>query len=196
MCAGDRRRSACSVVLDDVDAAQERLHATGRWSAGRSRRWAARGWSRRSSRPATPATTAPTKIAPALRTRVATVARVAGLDLQVLGGVGVDDPQPGVEVVDQHDARLRAVERGADPLGVLGRRAPARAPAPGRRRPAPRWSVTSTAPASGSCSAWLIRSAATCAGSAVSSARIAISVGPASESMPIRPRSSRLAAVT
>ena len=56
--------------------------------------------------------------------------------------------------------------------------------------------VTSTAPASGSCSAWLIRSAATCAGSAVSSARIATSVGPASESMPISPRSSRLAAVT
>ena len=47
-----------------------------------------------------------------------------------------------------------------------------------------------------SCSAWLIRSAATCAGSAVSSARIAISVGPASESMPMRPLSSRLAAVT
>ena len=39
-------------------------------------------------------------------------------------------------------------------------------------------SVTSTAAASGSCSAWLIRSAATCTGSAVSSARIAISVGP------------------
>ena len=38
--------------------------------------------------------------------------------------------------------------------------------------------VTSTAPASGSCSAWLIRSAATCAGSAVSSARIADLGGP------------------
>ena len=38
--------------------------------------------------------------------------------------------------------------------------------------------MTSTAAASVSCSAWLIRSAATCTGSAVSSARIAISVGP------------------
>jgi hypothetical protein len=56
--------------------------------------------------------------------------------------------------------------------------------------------VTSTEAASGSCSAWLIRSAATCTGSAVASARIAISVGPASASMPTRPCSSRLAAVT
>ena len=56
--------------------------------------------------------------------------------------------------------------------------------------------VTSTDAAAGSCSAWLMRSAATCTGSAVSSARIAISVVPASESMPMRPRSTRLAAVT
>ena len=56
--------------------------------------------------------------------------------------------------------------------------------------------MTSTLAASGSCSAWLIRSAATCAGSAVSSASTAISVGPASASMPTTPRSSRLAAVT
>lgn len=56
--------------------------------------------------------------------------------------------------------------------------------------------VTSTLPAISSCSAWLIRSAATCAGSAVWSARIAISVGPASASMPTRDRHSRLAAVT
>ena len=47
--------------------------------------------------------------------------------------------------------------------------------------------MTSTAAASGSCSAWLIRSAATQAGSAVSSATIMISVGPASESMPTLP---------
>ena len=53
--------------------------------------------------------------------------------------------------------------------------------------------VTSTLAASGSCSAWLIRSAATYAGSAVSSASTAISVGPASESMPTTPLSSRLA---
>ena len=56
--------------------------------------------------------------------------------------------------------------------------------------------VTSTEAAITSCSAWLIRSAATTAASAVSSARIAISVGPASESIPMRPLSRRLAAVT
>ncbi len=44
-------------------------------------------------------------------------------------------------------------------------------------------SVISTLAAMGSCSAWLIRSAATNAASAVSSAMIAISVGPASASM-------------
>ena len=54
-------------------------------------------------------------------------------------------------------------------------------------------SVTRTAAASGSCSAWLTRSAATYDASAVSSARIAISVGPASESMPTWPLSSRFA---
>jgi hypothetical protein len=57
-------------------------------------------------------------------------------------------------------------------------------------------SVTSTLAASGSCSAWLIRSAATCRGSAVSSASTAISVGPASASIPTTPRTSRFAAVT
>ena len=54
-------------------------------------------------------------------------------------------------------------------------------------------SVTSTEAAIGSCSAWLTRSAATYAASAVSSARIAISVGPASESIPTMPLSSRFA---
>src|SRR5439155_26162418 len=44
--------------------------------------------------------------------------------------------------------------------------------------------------------AWLIRSAGTCRGAAVSSASTAISVGPASASMPTVPRTSRLAAVT
>ncbi len=57
-------------------------------------------------------------------------------------------------------------------------------------------SVTSTEPEVGPCSAWLIRSAATSEASALSSARTAISVGPASESMPIRPANSRLAAAT
>jgi hypothetical protein len=45
---------------------------------------------------------------------------VRGLDLEVLGGVGVDDVEPLVEVVDQDDPRLPATERGHDPLGVPG----------------------------------------------------------------------------
>ena len=57
-------------------------------------------------------------------------------------------------------------------------------------------SVTSTAAAITSCSAWLIKSAATSAAIADESARIAISVGPASESIPITPRKARLAAAT
>ncbi|CAM5647361.1 hypothetical protein SCYAM73S_03921 [Streptomyces cyaneofuscatus] len=57
-------------------------------------------------------------------------------------------------------------------------------------------SVTRTAAASGSCSAWLIRSAATCTGSAVASARIAISVGPCLGVDADRPLKKRLAAAT
>ena len=57
-------------------------------------------------------------------------------------------------------------------------------------------SVTRTDAATSSCSAWLIKSAATKSGFAESSAKIAISVGPASESIPIRPLSIRFAAVT
>ena len=57
-------------------------------------------------------------------------------------------------------------------------------------------SVTKTAAAITSCSAWLIRSAATSAAMAEESARIAISVGPASESIPMTPRSARFAAAT
>src|SRR5690606_13997657 len=41
-------------------------------------------------------------------------------DLQVLGGVGVDHRQAVVEVVDQHDAGLRAGQRHGDAFGVLG----------------------------------------------------------------------------
>ena len=40
----------------------------------------------------------------------------------MLGGVGVDDHQPGVEVVDQDDAGLPPGQRRPDPLDVLGRR--------------------------------------------------------------------------
>ena len=54
----------------------------------------------------------------------------------------------------------------------------------------------STDAATTSCSACEMRSAATNAGSALSSATIAISVGPASLSMPTLPRNNRLASVT
>jgi len=40
------------------------------------------------------------------------------LDLQVFGGVGVDDLDPGVQVVDQDDRRLRSTQRGRHPAGV------------------------------------------------------------------------------
>ena len=47
-------------------------------------------------------------------------ARVDGLDLQVLGGVGVDRAHAGVEVVDEHDRRLLARQRRGHPLAVHG----------------------------------------------------------------------------
>ncbi len=56
--------------------------------------------------------------------------------------------------------------------------------------------VTSSEGESGPCSAWLRRSAATCAGSAVSSATTMTSVGPAGMSMAQESRTSSLAAVT
>ena len=46
------------------------------------------------------------------------------------------------------------------------------------------------------CSAWLTRSVATMCGSALESARIRLSVGPAIMSMPTRPNSMRLASAT
>ena len=56
------------------------------------------------------------------------VGGVAGLDLEVLGGIRVDDVEAGVDVVDEDDARLRALEGLGDPLGVLrGRRRGGRA---------------------------------------------------------------------
>ena len=50
--------------------------------------------------------------------------------------------------------------------------------------------------ASSSCSAWLTRSATTNDASALSSAITRNSVGPASESMPVRPRTLRFGAAT
>ena len=112
----------------------------------------------------------------------------------MLGGVGVDHGQALLDVVDEHDARLLPAEGGPDPVGVPGREdllVELGLDVVGQPLAT---SVTSTLAAAGSCSAWLIRSAATYAASALSSARIAISVGPASESMPTTPLSSRLAA--
>ena len=57
-------------------------------------------------------------------------------------------------------------------------------------------SVTRTALASTSCSAWLSRSAAARAGSQVSSAMTRISLGPAIMSMSTRPKTCRLASAT
>src|SRR5699024_4675018 len=52
--------------------------------------------------------------------------RIPGLDLEVLGRVGVDHTEPGVDVVHQDDRRLRALERLAHAVrvecdGVAGR---------------------------------------------------------------------------
>jgi hypothetical protein len=46
--------------------------------------------------------------------------RVGGVDLQVLGGVGVDDGEAVFEVVDEHGRGLLATECGQDALGVPG----------------------------------------------------------------------------
>ena len=120
MCAGDVGQRLL-VVLDDVDAAQEGLH---RQAAGVPR--AAAGGqdvvgpgavvAQRHRRPGAD------EDRPGVAHARRDLAGVAGLDLQVLGGVGVDDPQPRVDVVDQDDAGLGAVERRADPVGVLGGR--------------------------------------------------------------------------
>jgi len=113
--------------------------------------------------------------------------RVRGLDLQVLGAVRVDDPEALVDAVDEEIADCLPLRAGTIRssmclvAAICGSSSFSTASARAVE------SVTRTAAASGSCSAWLIRSAAMCAGSAVSSARTAISVGPASASMPIRP---------
>ena len=89
---------------------------------------------------------------------------VRGLDLEVLGGVGVDDREALLEVVDQHDAGLAARPARCGSARRAGSPRPACRARPRPRRRAAREAVTSTAAASGSCSAWLSRSAATYAG--------------------------------
>ena len=44
------------------------------------------------------------------------------IDLEVLGGVGVDDGEALLEVGDEDGRRLLAGQRGADPVDVLGQR--------------------------------------------------------------------------
>ena len=114
----------------------------------------------------------------------------------MLGGVRVDHRDPLLDVVDQDDGGLAPGQGLPDPGRVLGGRHLLGQLVSCTCSASRAESVTSTAAASGSCSAWEIRSAATCTGSAVSSASTAISVGPASESMLTRPFSSRLAATT
>jgi hypothetical protein len=112
----------------------------------------------------------------------------------VLGRPGVDDLEPVVQVVHQHVRRL-AGQRRLDPLAVPGdghllaeldvdgvqqRDARGDEQAGGQRV------VLGLGDQVGR----------DVAGTAVSSARIPISVGPASESMPHRPCTSRLAAAT
>ena len=111
--------SAVSGVVDDVDAAQERLHRqprrVARGSAGRQHMvGAGQVVAERDRR------VGPTKIAPALRTRGRNVGRVAGDDLEVLGAPRIDDVDALGEVVDQDERRL-AGQRRLDPLAVPGR---------------------------------------------------------------------------
>jgi hypothetical protein len=126
-----------------------------------------------------------------LRTR-APLGGVGGLDLEVLGGVGVDHVEALVEVVDEHDAGLLATERGGIRSGAWSRhllvqlgvdRVGERLARGDQHRRGERVVLGLADQVGGD-----VR------GSAVSSARIAISVGPASESMPTWPLSSRLAA--
>ena len=121
--------------------------------------------------------------------------RVAQLHREVLGRVGVDEVDRGIEVRRDHGATVplqRALEdRPARRAGADGGRRQHRP----RRRGA-RDVVTRIAGESGPCSAWVSRSAATKSGFASASARTRPSEGPAGRSMPTSPASSSLAAVT
>ena len=45
---------------------------------------------------------------------------VARLDLEVLGRICVDHGKTGLDIVDEHDARLLAAQRRGDSLTVFG----------------------------------------------------------------------------
>ncbi len=190
--AGDTAQRGL-VVVDDVDAAEERLHgqaaAVARASCG-----AARGSSRRIVAEADRAVRTDedgTCVAHA----GGDVGCVAGLDLEVLGGIRVDDVEPRVDVVDEDDARLCALEGLGDAFGVLrGRDA-------SRERPSGGLGELLAVGDEDRCRERVVLGladevAATWSGSAESSARMAISVGPASASMPMSPLRRRLAATT
>ena len=109
------------VVVDDVDAAQERLHGQPAGVAGAAARGqhvvgAGEVVAERDRRVR----------ADEDRTGVADLRRdgrrLGGVDLQVLGGVRVHDLEAGGHIVDQHDAGLAPGERRGDALGVLGAR--------------------------------------------------------------------------
>ena len=192
---GATSSSARRVVVDDVDAAQEGLHRQARRVAG-----AAAGGQHVVGARGVVAERDRRVRADEDRAGVAhahrDLAGVARLDLEVLGGVGVDDAEPGVEVVDENDAALRIRASASAMRSQCLVAGTCTASSASTASASSTLVVTSTEAAITSCSAWLIRSEATNAASAVSSARIAISVGPASESMPMRPLSRRLAAVT
>ena len=144
---------------------EERVHPEAAGEVRAARRSAARGWSRPCSRRARPASTAPTKIAPALRHPLGERGGADRLDLQVLRAVRVDHRRGPAR--GRRRARSRTAGRRsavAHALGVHGRLHPVARAWPRPRRPARRTAVTSTAAAIGSCSAWQMRSAATCIG--------------------------------
>ena len=138
----------------------------------------------------------PRKMAPAFLMRL-TTASASLVGTKEFGGVGVGRVDGLVETVGQHDGRLGAGQRRAG-HARRARRAATRCfealPAPCRQSRRSR--RTGTDPASSSCSAWPMRSAASRLGLAVSSAMMPISVGPATASMPTNAETSDLAVAT
>ena len=133
---------------------------TARRCAGRCRRWAARGWTRRGSRRARPGRRGPTKMAPALRTRAARAAASSAWISRCSGAQASTTARAASRSSTSTHADWPA-RAWLDPLPVPGGR---QLRGQRRRRPGRRGSgsvVISRQAASGSCSAWAIRSAAT-----------------------------------
>ena len=117
------------------------------------------------------------------------------IDRQVLGRVGVDEVDGGVERRREDDPAVVAQGGGEDvPAGGAARAGRATAVSTASAKAAS--VVTRMAGESGPCSAWVMRSAATRRGSAGGAARTIPSDGPAGRSMPTSPQTSILAAVT